>query len=346
MKSNWEEKMIVYMKPGATEEEIGRVTARIEQFGNRHDVSRGDQVMIGIKGPTQKIDEGYFAELPGVERVFRISKKWKEVSREYHQRNTVIDVNGVKIGEGLVVIAGPCTVESREQTSETARMVKAYGANMLRGGAWKPRTSTYEFQGLGEEGLEYLALAKEVTGLPIVTEIMGAEMIPLFEKYGVDIYQVGARSCQNFQLLKELSGINKPVLLKRGLAVTIDEYLCAAEYLHAGNGSNSGNKNVILCERGIRTFETATRNTADVNAIAWIKRYSHLPIIGDPSHATGLRELVPDISRAMVAAGADGLIIEAHFAPENALVDGQQSVRDELEGIIKKCKEIYELVHK
>ncbi len=337
--------MIIYMRTEATKEEVNKVVKRAKEYGNSCDISKGDQIVIGIKGPTQRISEGYFAELPGVERVFRISKKWKEVSREYHPRDTIVNVNGIEIGKGLVIIAGPCTVESKKQMLETAKMVKEYGAHMLRGGAWKPRTSTYEFQGLGEEGLEYLVEAKQETGLPIVTEIMGAELIPLFEKYSVDVYQVGARNCQNFHLLKALSGINKPVLLKRGPAVTVDEYLCAAEYLFAGNGIKGGNKSIILCERGIKTFETATRNTTDINAMAWIKRYSHLPVIGDPSHATGLRELVPDISRAMVAAGADGLIIEAHYDPENALVDGQQSIRQELEGIIKQCSAIYEVIH-
>jgi len=335
--------MIVYMKRGATEEQIKAVLRRIEEYGNSYNIDKeGEHVLIGIRGDTRAVSEGVFEQLPGVARVIRVSPTWKEVSREFKPKDTSVDIgNGVKIGGGhFAVIAGPCAVESYEQLIKTAEVVKAAGGHALRGGAFKPRTSPYAFQGLGEEGLKYLKMAKESTGLPIVTEIIAINDIELFLKYDVDVFQVGARNCQNYALLKELAKTGKPILLKRGMATTIEEYLNAAEYL-----LSHGNSNVILCERGIRTFETASRNTTDVNAIPIIKQLSHLPIIGDPSHSTGKRNLVASIAYALAGAGCDGLIIEAHYNPLLAKTDADQQVDgEELKRIIKKSIAIRDIV--
>jgi 3-deoxy-7-phosphoheptulonate synthase len=262
--------------------------------------------------------------LPGVDRVVPISRPYKVASREFSPENTVFPLDGVQVGgPGIVVIAGPCSVESREQTLEIAHAVKEAGAHALRGGAYKPRTSPYAFQGLGEEGLEILAEARQVTGLPVVTEVMSTEQVPIVSSY-VDVLQLGARNMQNFALLHAAGESHKPILLKRGMSATVEELLMAAEYI-----LSHGNRRVILCERGIRTFETTTRNTTDINAIPVIKNLSHLPVMLDPSHSTGNWEYVTAIARAGIAAGADGLIVEVHAHPELALSDGGQSLKPE-----------------
>ena len=272
-------------------------------------------------GNTGAVDPDDFAMLPGVAEALRVSQPFKLVSREVKEEDTVIDVDGVQVGgRAITVMAGPCSVESRDQILETARAVKTAGASILRGGAWKPRTSPYEFQGLREEGLKLLALAREETGLKIVTEVMSTDTVPVVAEYA-DILQVGARNMQNYPLLERLGQIRKPIMLKRALSGTIKEWLMAAEYIVA-----KGNPNVMLCERGIRTFETATRNTLDINAIPVLKSLTHLPVIVDPSHGIGIRKHVAAIARAGVAAGADGIMIEVHPRPEKALSDGHQSL--------------------
>jgi 3-deoxy-7-phosphoheptulonate synthase len=273
-----------------------------------------------VIGNTSAVDPEDFV-LPGVAEALRVSQPFKLVSREVREEDTVIDVGGVEVGgRAIVVMAGPCSVESKEQILETARAVKLAGARLLRGGAYKPRTSPYEFQGLREEGLKLLALAREQTGLKVITEVMNTETVPLVAEYA-DVLQVGARNMQNYSLLERLGTVGKPVMLKRGLSATIREWLMAAEYIVA-----RGNPQVMLCERGIRTFETMTRNTLDINAVPVVKALSHLPVIVDPSHGIGIRKHVPAIARAGVAAGADGLIVEVHPKPEKALSDGHQSL--------------------
>jgi len=315
--------MIVNMSSLATAEQINHVVERIQECGYQAHVIQGaERTVIGAIG-----SDGRRAELealraaPGVQDVIQIAHPFKLVSRQLQQRCTVVDVSGVPIGGGsLVVMAGPCSVESEEQLPETARAVKAAGANLLRGGAYKPRTSPYDFQGLGVEALRLLREASEKTGLPIVTEVMSESDVEIVAEYA-DMLQVGARNMQNFALLRKLATLKRPILLKRGPSATIKEWLLAAEYLLAG-----GNKSVVLCERGIKTFETATRNTLDLSAIALVKELSHLPVVADPSHGTGIRSLVPPMSKAALAAGADGLIIEVHPCPERALSDGPQSL--------------------
>jgi len=315
--------MIVNMSSLATAEQINHVVERIQECGYQAHVIQGaERTVIGAIG-----SDGRRAELealraaPGVQDVIQIAHPFKLVSRQLQQRCTVVDVSGVRIGGGsLVVMAGPCSVESEEQLLETARAVKAAGANLLRGGAYKPRTSPYDFQGLGVEALRLLREASEKTGLPIVTEVMSESDVEIVAEYA-DMLQVGARNMQNFALLRKLATLKRPILLKRGPSATIKEWLLAAEYLLAG-----GNKSVVLCERGIKTFETATRNTLDLSAIALVKELSHLPVVADPSHGTGIRSLVPPMSKAALAAGADGLIIEVHPCPERALSDGPQSL--------------------
>ena len=313
--------MIVIVKDSARPEQIEKLKENFESMGLQVHFSKGmNTTLLGLVGDTTSVDIGKIASLDIVEEVKRIQEPYKNANRKFHPDDTVIDVCGRKIGGGhFQVIAGPCSVESREQMVEVAKAVKASGAGLMRGGAFKPRTSPYSFQGLREQGLEYLLEAKKASGLPIVTEIMSIDHLPLFEN--VDIIQVGARNMQNFELLKELGKVNKPILLKRGLANTIEELLMSAEYIMAG-----GNKQVILCERGIRTFETATRNTLDISAIPIIKKQSHLPVIIDPSHAAGIRWMVHPLSMAAIAVGADGLIIEVHNNPEKALCDGAQSL--------------------
>ena len=314
--------MIIVMKPDATKENIQKVEERLQQVGLKAHLSTGeDCTIIGVIGDRKKIANLEVSMLEGVEKTVRITEKYKLVSRHFHPEDTIVDVDGVKIGgKEVVIMAGPCSVESIEQLREAAKAVKAGGAKFLRGGAFKPRTSPYDFQGLAEEGLKMLREVADEEGLKVVTEIVDKDDIELVGKYA-DIYQVGARNMQNFQLLKALGKAKKPVMLKRGLAATISEWLNAAEYIMAG-----GNEQVIFCERGIRTYETFTRNTLDLSAVAAIKELSHLPIIVDPSHGTGRWEMVRPMARAAVAAGCDGLIIEVHPHPEVALSDGDQSL--------------------
>lgn len=314
--------MIIVMKPDATKKNIEKVEERLHQVGLKAHLSTGeDCTIIGVIGDRKKIANLEVSMLEGVEKTVRITEKYKLVSRHFHPEDTIVDVDGVKIGgKEVVVMAGPCSVESIDQLREAAKAVKAGGAKFLRGGAFKPRTSPYDFQGLAEEGLKMLRQVADEEGLKVVTEIVDKDDIELVGKYA-DVYQVGARNMQNFQLLKALGKAKKPVMLKRGLAATISEWLNAAEYIMAG-----GNEQVIFCERGIRTYETFTRNTLDLSAVAAIKELSHLPIIVDPSHGTGRWEMVRPMARAAVAAGCDGLIIEVHPHPEVALSDGDQSL--------------------
>ncbi len=316
--------MIIIVKQGVNEERIQDLIRWIESQNLITHVSKGEfTTILGVIGDTSKLDEDLIMGLDIVDTVKRVSEPFKSANRKFHPLDSVIDVSGVKVGGGnFAMIAGPCSVENHDQIISIAQDVKAAGANMLRGGAFKPRTSPYDFQGLKADGLELLLEAKKITGLPIVTEIMNANHLPLFEN--VDLIQVGARNMQNFELLKELGHTNKPILLKRGLANTIKELLMAAEYIMSG-----GNENIILCERGIRTFETATRNTLDLSAIPVLHELTHLPVVIDPSHATGVARYVKPMAVAAAAAGCDGLIIEVHNDPPHALCDGAQSLRPE-----------------
>ncbi|MBI5699476.1 3-deoxy-7-phosphoheptulonate synthase [Candidatus Saganbacteria bacterium] len=317
--------MIIIMKPGATEEQISAVTDKLKKHGFGIHLSQGvERTVIGAIGDKRAIELETLAMLPGVSEIVPIRKPYKLVSREFKSEDTLVKIDGdVRIGAGapLCVIAGPCSVESRGQIMEIAEMVKSAGARALRGGAFKPRTSPYSFQGLGEEGLKFLAEARKQTGLPIVTEAMDTREVELVAKYS-DVLQVGARNMQNFNLLKEVGKCGKPVLLKRGAGSTIEELLMSAEYI-----LSEGNRKVILCERGIRTIETYTRNTLDLAAVPVIKKLSHLPVIVDPSHGTGKWDLVAPLALAAVAAGCDGLMIEVHPRPEEALSDGPQSLK-------------------
>ena len=314
--------MIVVMKVGSSQDEISRVANRIEDVGLKAHISQGtEHTVIGVLGQVFPELRDALVVLPGVDQVIPVSKPYKLASREFHPRDTIVELNGVAIGGNeIVVMAGPCAVESEEQVLATAQAVKAAGATVLRGGAFKPRTSPYQFRGLGESGLKILAQAGKETQMPIITEVMSPDHVDLVAKYA-DILQIGARNMQNFVLLDEVGKTKKPVLLKRGLSSSIQEWLLAAEYVLA-----QGNEQVILCERGIRTFETYTRNTMDVSAIPIIEKVSHLPIIADPSHATGKWYLVSPLALAAVAAGADGLLIEVHPNPDMALADGPQSL--------------------
>ena len=314
--------MVVIMNADATQADIEGVISAIEEKGLEAKVMEGaHQKIVGVIGDKTKLAATPLDAMHGVETTVAISKSYKLASREFHPAATVVDIRGIKIGDGTpVVMAGPCAVESREQLLETAQLVKEGGAQFIRGGAYKPRTSPYAFQGLEEEGLKYLAEAREKTGLAVVTEVTVVEAVDTVAAYA-DLLQVGARNMQNFGLLKAVGRAGKPVMLKRGLAATIDEWLNAAEYI-----MNEGNPNVILCERGIRTYETYTRNTFDISAIPAIKHLSHLPIIADPSHGTGKWRMIKPVSLASIAAGADGLIIEVHCRPELALSDGDQSL--------------------
>lgn len=315
--------MIVVMKQSATNAQIANVTARIEQLGCRVHLSEGaERTIIGVIGNGRPLDRGPIERMTGVERTVPILRPFKLASCEFHPQDTIVSVNGIEIGgQQVVVMAGPCAVESRDQLLETARAVKEAGAQVLRGGAFKPRTSPYSFQGLGEEGLRLLAEVREETGLAVVTEVMEPQLVPLVTTYA-DILQIGARNMQNYALLHAVGEAQRPVLLKRGMMSTVEELLMAAEYI-----LSHGNNRVILCERGIRTFEQYTRNTLDISAVPLLKQLSHLPVVVDPSHATGKWELVEPVSRAAVAAGADGLIIEVHPHPEKALSDGAQSLK-------------------
>jgi len=327
--------MLVNMSSGATRQEIDHVIERIKECGfQAHVIEGAERTVIGAVGSSGRRSEiEALRAAPGVEAVIQIATPFKLVSRQLRQTRTVVDVSGVRIGaEDVVVMAGPCSVESREQLLETAQAVKASGARLLRGGAYKPRTSPYDFQGLGVEALRFLKEASEATGLPIVTEVMSEVDVETVAEYA-DMLQVGARNMQNFSLLRKLATVSRPILLKRGPSATVKEWLLAAEYLLAG-----GNANVVLCERGIKTFETATRNTLDLAAVALVKELSHLPVIADPSHGTGLRSLITPMSKAAVGAGADGLLIEVHPCPERALSDGPQSL--DLNGFAELMKEL------
>ncbi|WP_416196600.1 3-deoxy-7-phosphoheptulonate synthase [Selenomonas sp.] len=317
--------MVIIMNPEATAEHIKAVISTIEDAGLEAKVMDGaSQRIVGVIGDKRKLGDVTFEAMDGVEKTVAISKSYKLASREFHPRSSVVDVAGVKIGDGTpVVMSGPCAVESREQLFEAADIVKKAGAQFLRGGAYKPRTSPYSFQGLEEQGLKFLAEARERTGLKVVTEVTTVEAVDRVAAYA-DMLQVGARNMQNFGLLKAVGKAGKPVLLKRGLAATIDEWLNAAEYI-----MNEGNPDVVLCERGIRTYETYTRNTLDLSAVAAVKHLSHLPIIVDPSHGTGKWRMVQPMAYAAIAAGADGLMIEMHPNPAKALSDGPQSLTPE-----------------
>ena len=316
--------MLIVMQPNAGEEKIQKVIDFIKQKGFDAHISKGaDHTVIGAVG-RKVIDKRDIELLDGVKEVIRISSPYKLVSRVFKPTDTIIDVKGVKFGgDHIGMIAGPCTVETYEQMDETAKKLKSYGVKVLRGGAFKPRTSPYAFQGLGEEGLKILREVADKYNMAVTSEVMEVAQIPMFLKY-VDILQVGARNMQNFNLLKSLGEVRKPVLLKRGLSATIEEWLMSAEYIMAG-----GNREVILCERGIRTFEHITRNTLDISAIPVVQKISHLPVVVDPSHATGLRDKVAPMSKASIAAGANGLIIEVHNSPETAVCDGAQSLYPE-----------------
>ena len=318
--------MVVILKPKTNSNEIAKLTQELESLGVRVTPVRGSELSIlALVGDTTQIDPSYIEANPNVERVMHVQEPFKKANRLFHPEDTVIDINGYKIGGNkIAMIAGPCSVESKEQITLVAEEVKKYGATFLRGGAFKPRTSPYSFQGLKYEGLDLLNIAKEKTGLPIVTELMSPYDIETFVEKA-DIIQVGARNMQNFDLLKELGKIDKPILLKRGLSATIEELLMSAEYIMAG-----GNEKVILCERGIRTFETYTRNTLDLSAVPAIKKLSHLPVVVDPSHATGKWWMVEPLAKAAIAVGADGLILEVHNDPQKALCDGQQSIKPEV----------------
>ena len=320
--------MIIVLKPRTKQQEIDRVLNLIKSKGlDTHIVEGSEMTIIGCIGDTTRIDAKLFEVNPSVDKVMHVQEPYKLANRAFHPEDSIIDVSGVRIGgTNLAMIAGACSVESTEQVLEIALAAKASGANLLRGGAFKPRTSPYSFQGLGLQGLDILCEVREETGLPIVTELMSLEYLDLFNEK-VDLIQIGARNMQNFDLLKQLGQLDRPILLKRGLNATYEEWVMSAEYIMA-----SGNENVILCERGIRTFESYTRNTLDLQSIPVLKRLTHLPVIVDPSHAGGKWWLVDSMSRAAVAAGADGLMIEVHNNPECALCDGAQSLKPEKYG--------------
>lgn len=315
--------MIIIMNSSATREQINNVEKKLSELGFKTHPIFGDiKTVIGAIGDKRMLNTQLISSLPGVENLVPIMKPYKLASKELKHEQTIVDVSGVKVGGNeIVVMAGPCAIESEQTLIETALKVKDAGAKILRGGAFKPRTSPYSFQGLEEDGLKILAAARDVTGLPIVTEVMDTRDVELVCSYA-DLIQIGARNMQNFRLLSEVGLSNKPVLLKRGLSATIEEWLMAAEYIMA-----AGNPNIILCERGIRTFETATRNTVDMSAIPVVKEVSHLPIIVDPSHATGTWKYVGALSKGAIATGTDGLMIEVHLDPPTALSDGPQSLR-------------------
>jgi 3-deoxy-7-phosphoheptulonate synthase len=333
--------MMIIMKLGSTQAEVEHVIEHIKANGLTPHVSVGeDHTVIGAVGDTHAVPIEIFDFLEGVESVVRISQPFKLASRQFHPKNSVFPLDGFTIGgNDIVVIAGPCSVESRVQMLETAQAVREAGAHALRGGAFKPRTSPYTFQGLGEEGLELLAEARQLTGMPVVVEITSLTQVDVMEKY-VDILQIGARNMQNFALLSTVGQTQMPVLLKRGMSATIEELLMASEYILSG-----GNPRVMLCERGIRTFETATRNTTDINAIPVLKSMTHLPVILDPSHSTGHADYVTAIARAAIAAGADGLIVEVHPDPAHALSDGRQSLKPEkFAELVKQVGQIAEVM--
>ena len=334
--------MIIVVKKNCEEKQLENLIKWVKNQGLGVDVSRGEHsIVLGLIGDTPRVDIDLVRSMDIVENVKRIQEPFKSANRKFHPDDTIVDVGGHKFGgENFQIIAGPCSVESESQIVEVAKAVKASGANLLRGGAFKPRTSPYAFQGLKAGGLELLKLAKRETGMPIVTEIMSVAHIDLFDD--VDMVQIGARNMQNFELLKAVGKLNKPVLLKRGLANTIEEWLMSAEYI-----MSESNRQVVLCERGIRTFEPMTRNTLDLSAIPLLKEKTHLPVIVDPSHASGLSRLVKPLSLAAVGAGADGLMIEVHNDPAKALCDGAQSLRPEqFDEVVKATDVMLPLVNK
>ena len=335
--------MIIVLKPRTTEENLNRVIKMVETKGLEAHVVRGEEMtIIGCIGDTVRIDPRLFEVDQSVDKVMHVQEPYKLANRAFHPEDTIIDVSGIPVGGGhMAMIAGPCSVESEEQVIDVAKAVKEAGANMLRGGAFKPRTSPYSFQGLGLEGLERLCRAKEETGLPIVTELMSGEYLDIFDEK-VDLIQIGARNMQNFDLLKQLGRTKRPILLKRGLNATYEEWIMSAEYIMA-----SGNENVILCERGVRTFETYTRNTLDLQAIPVLKKMTHLPVVVDPSHAGGKWWLVDTMAKAALAAGTDGLIIEVHNNPDCALCDGGQSLKPEKYAVLlEQLRRIAPIVEK
>lgn len=333
--------MVVVMRVGATEEQIQAVEYRIKNYGlNVHPIYGVERTVIGIVGDEKMADFGELSSMPGVERAIPISKPYKLASREHTPEDRVIKVDNVYIGgrKGLVVMAGPCSVEDESTTLRIAEAVKEAGADIFRAGAYKPRTSPWSYQGAQENGLKILGKVKAETGMPVITEVMQADDVPLVEEY-TDIFQIGMRNMRNAPLLNRVGRSKKSVLLKRGDSSTIIEWLTAADYV-----LSQGNENVMLCERGIRTFEDSTRNTFDINAVPFAKQESYLPVIADPSHGTGKRELVYPVSKAAIAAGADGLLIEAHINPEEAMSDGMQTVSIEtLKRLIEACREIYKI---
>jgi 3-deoxy-7-phosphoheptulonate synthase len=333
--------MIVVMKPGVTPAEIQSVITKAQSMGvQTHPIYGENRTVVALVGDLTGISKDTFNAMDGVAQVMRIQEPYKLASRTARPHNTIIEVGTVKIGgPDVVIMAGPCSVEGREQIIEQAHMVKEAGAHILRGGAYKPRTSPYSFQGLGVKGLEYLAEAREATGLPIITEVMTTEALPAVAEYA-DILQIGARNMQNYGLLQAVGKTNRPVMLKRGMSGTVEELLMCAEYI-----VSNGNYNVMVCERGIRTYETTTRNTFDLNAVPVLKQRTHLPVVADPSHGTGYREYVPAMSRAAVAAGADALILEVHPDPDNAVSDGRQSLdMKEFANLIVSLRRVAEAV--
>ncbi len=333
--------MIIVLKPDITEKQIQHIEERIKKLGLKPILSRGvERSLIGVIGEEDKLRATPLEAIEGVEKVMAVLKPYKLASRDFKRESSVVSIKDVQVGgKSIVVMAGPCSVESAELLSEVGHLIKKAGAKILRGGAFKPRTSPYSFQGLGEEGLKYLKKVGSKEGLPVVTEVMDPRQIALVDKYA-DAFQIGARNMQNFDLLKEVGKTKKPVVLKRGMSATIKDLLMSAEYI-----LSEGNMNVILCERGIRTFEDATRNTLDLSAVAVIKQLSHLPVIVDPSHATGKWDLVAPMSMAAIAAGCDGLMIEVHTNPEEALSDGSQSLKPEkFEELMNMTKKVAEAV--
>lgn len=329
------------MESNSTHEQIENVLETVKKLGFRPHISYGEEkTIIGVIGDERQISDSIFKSLPGVENVIPILKPYKLVSREFKKESTIIKIGDVLIGNGhRAVIAGPCSVENEDQIIQSAMIAKKYGANLLRGGAYKPRTSPYTFQGLGVEGLKLLQKAKEITGLPIVTEVMEVNEVEIVAEYA-DVLQIGTRNMQNYRLLKAVGKINKPVLLKRGMAATLQEFLMSAEYI-----LSEGNHNVILCERGIRTFVDYTRNTLDLNIIPAVKKLSHLPIVVDPSHGTGRRDFVIPMSLAAIAAGADGIIIEMHPEPNKSISDADQTISPaQFEELMKKIKSLENLM--
>jgi 3-deoxy-7-phosphoheptulonate synthase len=333
--------MIIVLKGGATEEEVRRIEERIQSDGLSAHISKGvERTIIGVVGDERKLDPETFEGLDCVEKVLRVLSPYKLVSRDFQKEDTVVEVMGKKIGGGSIALfAGPCSVEGKEMMVGIGRRVAAAGATFIRGGAYKPRTSPYAFQGMGEDGLKCLADAREATGLPVATELMDPRDIDVVAKYA-DLIQIGARNMQNFRLLTEVGKLDKPIILKRGISATIVEWLMSAEYI-----ASEGNTRIILCERGIRTYEQATRNTFDVSAIPVLKALTHLPVIADPSHAAGKASLVEPLAAAAIAAGADGLMIEVHDNPEKALSDGPQSLRpDTFDAVVGRLKRVADAV--